>query len=148
MCIGCGQVSKHYKDLCGREEVWNSRLQEEIKDQLLFLNRKSLDNNLIKPSTNPSTSMTSTTTEAKKLHASPSQPPLNTISLEMSPYWIHEYYKLLPISNVAEIRTLVSLIVQLIHGHSWSPIASFFVLLGSSLASLSFLLHRKKSWNR
>jgi hypothetical protein len=65
------QVSKHYRDLCGREEVWNSRSQEEIKDQLLLLNRKSLDSNLLKPSTNPSTSMTSTTTEAEKLHAIP-----------------------------------------------------------------------------
>jgi hypothetical protein len=57
--------------VCGREEVWNSRSQEEIKDQLLLLNRKSLDNNMIKPSTNPSTSMTSTTTKAEKLHAIP-----------------------------------------------------------------------------
>jgi len=72
VCIGYGQVSKHYRDLCGREEVWNSRSQEEIKDQLLLLNRKSLDCNPIKPSTNPSTSMTSTTTiEAEKLHAIP-----------------------------------------------------------------------------
>jgi len=72
VCIGYGQVSKHYRDLCGREEVWNSRSQEEIKDQLLLLNRKSLNSNLIKPSTNPSTSMTSTTTtEAKKLQAIP-----------------------------------------------------------------------------
>ncbi|KAH9552730.1 hypothetical protein CY35_09G081600 [Sphagnum magellanicum] len=67
------QVSKHYRDLCGREEVWNSRSREEIKDQLLLLNRKSLNSNLIKPSTNPSTSMTSTTTTtgAEKLHAIP-----------------------------------------------------------------------------
>ncbi|CAM6013544.1 unnamed protein product [Sphagnum balticum] len=41
------QVSKHYRDLCGREEVWNSRSQEEIKDQLLLLNRKSLDSVLV-----------------------------------------------------------------------------------------------------